>query len=590
MRQRRKIFRRVWFLSFGIFLLPLLSNLAYSGTRFSPTYRVCPPCNYNPYDAGSIAVVATEKSEEVDAVISGVTSTLSRDGFFKLVAREQVEAVLKEQAFGLSGFVDPQKAAGVGKLIGADSMFVLQFGGFSSSENRGEASVEFGVWVDKGYWRVFHAKTEEEGKPKGKSAPVKVSYTWEEKTARASASGVLINTSTAQQLCSGLGTAEKKVMGVKQSGGIEVTSSFKEGDWNWYLSSDGVAVAKKEAEKSYKQAIKTSSEIVDYGKLPGDAILKPELIRQCGPKVAREIIPALVTREREVGDGKTRISKAAILKGKGGAWDEAEELLLLAVSAEPRDHDAWGGLGICYEYKEMKIKARECYSKARQLDPKNKGFPNWLKEIEYMLNDYSAQYEAPESPIAEFESLPYVVSLEKKGEVMKINPRGKVGREGDIVKVFGLKIEIDPETNEVLESSKEPKGVAVIVKATDKLWTTSVLKKRKGINVQDKVEIIEPARKGYLPVVAYHSGQKEIILSSPEEENKPNVGSKLTIVKSKYKVDFDKDSEEYSIEIEDKIIGEAVITEVEDSQIKAKFLEGPKEKPKPGEGEFWGKI
>jgi len=590
MRQRRKTFRGFWFLSFGIFLLLELSNLAYSGTRFKPTYRVCPPCNYNPYDAGSIAVVATEKSEEVEAVVSGVAGTLSRDGFFKLVAREQVEAVLKEQAFGLSGFVDPQKAAGVGKLIGADSIFVLQFGGFSSSDNQGEASVEFQVSVDKKYWRVFHAETGEEYEPKGRqTAPVKVPYVWEEKIARASASGALINTSTAQQLCSGFGTAETKVMGVKQSGDIEVTSSFKDGDYNWYLSSDGVAVAKKKAEESYKQAIKTSSEIVDYGKLPSDAILKPELIRKCSPKVAIEIIPPLVTREREVGDGKTRMSKAAVLKGKGGAWDEAEKLLLLAVSAEPRDHNAWGGLGICYEYKEMKTKARECYSKARQLDPKNKGFPNWLKEIDYMLNDKSSQYEAPESEIPEFESLPYVVMLEGKNR-MRINPQGKVGKEGDIVKVFSLKIVLDPETNEVLETEKEPKAIAIIVKATDKLWTTLVLKERKGINVQDKVEIMEPGRKGYLPLVTYRSGQKEIILDNPGEENKLSVGSKLTIVKSKYKVDFDKSSQEYSIETEDKVIGEVVITEIEDSQVKAKFLEGPKEKPEPERGEFWGKI
>ncbi len=101
---------------------------------------------------------------------------------------------------------------------------------------------------------------------------------------------------------------------------------------------------------------------------------------------------------------------------------------------------------------------------------------------------------------------------------------------------------------------------------------------------------MEPGRKGYLPLVTYRSGQKEIILDNPGEENKLSVGSKLTIVKSKYKVDFDKSSQEYSIETEDKVIGEVVITEIEDSQVKAKFLEGPKEKPEPERGEFWGKI
>lgn len=589
--------KKIWFLSFILFLLILLPNLVYSGTKFTPTRREKPACSYNPYDAGKIGIVTIEESKENNSVISAVSATLSRDGFHSQVERQRIIAVLREQAFALSGFVDPSKAAEVGKLIGADSVFVVKFDDFISDYNDGSEVAKVSVDIDKRYViGCYDAETGEELKYKEVSVKLEVPYDFEEITASAFTSGSLVNTTTGKVLCSSSGSAKKGVIGVKVTGTPSVPSKvIYEGykrTANIYISDEGRAVMAKKAVNSLKNwpksYIETTSEIGEYGKLPSVEMLKPSLIPEASSEMAVQIIPPVVRREREIGDGKSETNKLAILKAKGGAWDEAEKLWLLAVTDEATDHDAWGGLGIYYEYKEMKTKARECYSKARQLDPKNKGFPTWLKEIEYMLNDYSSEYKKPETALSKFEELPYIAQIEKKDEV-RINPQGKVGREGDIVEIFGLNIKIDRKTGEVLETEKEAKAVAILIKVTDKFWTAFALKQRQKIKAEDKVNIIKEGSKNYLSVITYRPAQKEIIFSKPPESNL-KVGGKLNVVKFNYKIDFDKNTKEYVVEMEEKTIGEAEITEITDKQIKAKFLVEPKEGPKPEKGEFWGKI
>lgn len=58
--------------------------------------------------------------KRVDLAVSELlTGRLQRDGSFRLVERSQLEAVMKEQALGLSGALDSASAAQVGKLAGA---------------------------------------------------------------------------------------------------------------------------------------------------------------------------------------------------------------------------------------------------------------------------------------------------------------------------------------------------------------------------------------------------------------------------------------------------------------------------------------
>jgi curli biogenesis system outer membrane secretion channel CsgG len=66
------------------------------------------------------------------AGISDILATeLSRTGAFILVEREQLDAVMREQALGLSGMVSEKSAPQVGQLIGANAVItgaVTQFG------------------------------------------------------------------------------------------------------------------------------------------------------------------------------------------------------------------------------------------------------------------------------------------------------------------------------------------------------------------------------------------------------------------------------------------------------------------------------
>ncbi len=49
---------------------------------------------------------------------------LINDNAFKVVSRTELDRVLEEQTFGLSGFVDPSSAAEIGKLAGAEAIII----------------------------------------------------------------------------------------------------------------------------------------------------------------------------------------------------------------------------------------------------------------------------------------------------------------------------------------------------------------------------------------------------------------------------------------------------------------------------------
>lgn len=72
-----------------------------------------------------------------------LTTSLVKSGKFMVIERQQLEAVLKEQAMGLSGAITPQSAAQVGKLLGVELMVmgsVNEFGEKESSVGGGVGS------------------------------------------------------------------------------------------------------------------------------------------------------------------------------------------------------------------------------------------------------------------------------------------------------------------------------------------------------------------------------------------------------------------------------------------------------------------
>jgi curli biogenesis system outer membrane secretion channel CsgG len=70
-----------------------------------------------------------------------LTTALVKSGKFMVIERQQIEAVMKEQALGLSGAVTPQSAAQVGKLLGVELMVVGSVNEFGEKENQVGGSI-----------------------------------------------------------------------------------------------------------------------------------------------------------------------------------------------------------------------------------------------------------------------------------------------------------------------------------------------------------------------------------------------------------------------------------------------------------------
>ncbi len=481
--------------TFWSFLLCLFFFHAYAcvvcaGTRFTFVWRQQPQCFFNPYDVGMLAVVASEKTPDASALVSSVSAHIASDGFYAVVSREKIETVLKEQALGLSGHVDSETASKTGNLIGAQSLFVVQLHDLSQNKQSGEGTAKGTLWLSKDYVTMYDGQ--EGKKPKyGVQIDAEIPFRYFSVITTASGSGALIKVEDGTELCSAQDDAKKIVKGVTRIADGQVIlpkgAALSEEGW------------KKVREQLKGTDIKTwlkensGTDIVDLEKIPDFSQLKSETLSRLSYLLSFPVLPFVKKVEREVGDGKTQMSHQAVLKAKAGEWDEAGKLWKLAVQTEPRDHDAWAGLGIYYEHKEMKTKAGEYYSKAREIAPGNKGFPNWLNEIQSMLNDYSddeIKSVLSSDPLSKYADFPYVVAFDKKTKELKINARGKQANAGDMLKIFTIKPLVDPVTAEVLEVTENIKGKAQITAATEKLWTAQLLE-GKDIKVEDKVDMMK---------------------------------------------------------------------------------------------------
>ncbi|MBF0328025.1 MAG: hypothetical protein HQL10_02610 [Nitrospirae bacterium] len=88
-------------------------------------------------DDGRLQNVKINKSNIGRAVTDMLITELVKDGTFKVIERGQIEKVLNEQKFSMSGLVDTAEAAKIGKILGVSAVVVgsvTQYGlSFSST-------------------------------------------------------------------------------------------------------------------------------------------------------------------------------------------------------------------------------------------------------------------------------------------------------------------------------------------------------------------------------------------------------------------------------------------------------------------------
>jgi curli biogenesis system outer membrane secretion channel CsgG len=132
--------RKLWlFLS-----LMIVISLMTAGTQAADSrYRIA----VLPFDDGSIKERWWGGSWDVGAGVSDeLVTALLATGKFRLIEREQIERVLKEQDFGASGRVDTSSAARIGKILGVQYLVMGRVTEFNFKSS-GATGLSFGAGI-----------------------------------------------------------------------------------------------------------------------------------------------------------------------------------------------------------------------------------------------------------------------------------------------------------------------------------------------------------------------------------------------------------------------------------------------------------
>lgn len=344
--------------------------------------RERPLCEYNPYNYKKIMVFSGDN--ESLGLQSSVLSSLSGD-FFELLTT-QTPVMTKSEAM---------KTA---KEMGAQGVLMVRVNDFQQTASQGETTLTANV-SDYNFIKI--EKDPKTGVPRTSqyaTATLEIPYEYEQRFFRADVKIELVSVETNQTVCEQKAAVGKAYIGVR----LHKTKSAK-------ILSDNVIFYGKNFSEITLEAVKKAArgdvkdlkaftesvinkpevEVVDMYQLPGGKKNKDSepVLTEAANYITAYVAPLYKVRKRQIGEGRTKESKEALLMAEQGHWDKAGKLWKQAVTINPKDHDAWGGLGIYYEYIERKAKAKECYLKAREISAKHKGFPVWLQELDTMLND-----------------------------------------------------------------------------------------------------------------------------------------------------------------------------------------------------------
>jgi curli biogenesis system outer membrane secretion channel CsgG len=258
-----------------------------------------------------------------------LTSEVFRTGYFEILERQQMRKILEEQAFSLTGAVDVESAAELGRILGVQALIFGEVTSYSAEDNEGTEKVKKKVWTgeyekdEEGniiYWKDIFGTRHKTKKYKEEL----VDEPYVVRTASVAINFRVVDVETAELL------------------------------------------AVKSNSSGYNKKATSTDEI---GRLPARESILDDLSRKVVETFVRQIAPyyATVTKKFEKSGG---VSKQAIKMAQSGLWDEATELFEAEVGARP-DAKNYYNLGICYEALGMYDQAEEQYKKAMSLKAKD---------------------------------------------------------------------------------------------------------------------------------------------------------------------------------------------------------------------------
>jgi len=320
-----------------IFIILLFSNCA---PRLV-SYETIRPPKYDVIRVKTLAVLdLTPYQNNPDSgkiVANAIVSKLFPTGFYKLIERSQLERVIREHHFNLSGYVNEETASEIGKLVGADAVVVGEVSAFNFEDivqTRHET-----VRVKTGRVRTIyneHKKAYEEVPLyRDEIVPYKV-YTIQ-------------------------GSVSANFRIIRVESGDVLASFTKHFDY--------------------------SNESRDLGALPSKETLYNMGVDKITGEFAQEIAPYRVDVSRPILKTKTPQAKSAYKLAQGGLWKEALENWLSATQIRPSDAKLYHNIGVSYEVMGDLEKAEENYLKALNLQPNNSIYIDDVRYIRNLIQD-----------------------------------------------------------------------------------------------------------------------------------------------------------------------------------------------------------
>jgi len=286
------------------------------------------PAKYNVSDLQRVAVLDFEGPGSSGKVISSMfTDKLWKTQYFTLIERQEIEKVLNEHAFNMTGAVDDSTIVEFGRILGVDAIIVGHVNAYDSKDTRGKEKVKERVFTGK-YEKDEDGKFIYEKDIFGKKQKKKI---YEE---------VMVN----QEFLLREATVSVSYRMVE----IE-NASIRASDQG-----------KQSFRKKYTK---------DIDKIPPEQ----ELLSSLSEQVVSQFIPGLtphrVRLKKTLEKGNDAVN-LGIEYAKNGLWDEAINTWGEEARRNPKNAQAHYNLGIAYEVKGDMANAENAYREAMRIKPK----------------------------------------------------------------------------------------------------------------------------------------------------------------------------------------------------------------------------
>ncbi|MCP4631695.1 MAG: tetratricopeptide repeat protein [candidate division Zixibacteria bacterium] len=276
-------------------------------------------------------------------IATKLTSQLFKSDYFSIMERSQIEELLAEQSLGLTGAVDPETAAELGKVLGVQAIIFGEVGAYRVEDESGTEKIKKRIWTGE-YEKDDNGKIIYEKTLFGKSKKKKYKEEFVDEPY------------------------------IVRSGTVQV--SFRVVDVE-----TAVLLAAETGSRDYsKKATGTN----DIGRLkPKDAILSSltdQAISQFVPVISPHSVE--VTKKFEKGSDLT---KRAVKLAQSGLPEKAVPIFEKEAETNPSEKTFYN-LGLCYEILGRYDDAEVEYDRAVTLEPKTL-YIEALKSIRKLKKD-----------------------------------------------------------------------------------------------------------------------------------------------------------------------------------------------------------